>query len=123
MSHSRSHHRQTVPRRFLSCTSRVDQNEVEPDRPPGCYLRWIQTTGGSLQSLLREFDDFLCCPFRETELVARIRRLVEWDDNDGALARAHAIKEKFHLQSLVGDGDCFLRGDREDSSYCKIRCD
>jgi DNA-binding NtrC family response regulator len=71
---------------------------------PGCA---VQTS--AFQPVLREFDDFLCCPFRETELVARISRLVEWDDNVCALARAHTIKAKFHLESLVGDSECFLQ--------------
>jgi DNA-binding NtrC family response regulator len=60
---------------------------------------------------LEELDDFLCCPFSELELIARIRRLVPWSENTCTPKSPHALamKERFHLESLVGDSACFLR--------------
>lgn len=60
---------------------------------------------------LEDLDDFLCCPFSELELVARIRRLVSWDGGPftAKAEYAAALKKRLHLESLVGDSDCFLR--------------
>jgi DNA-binding NtrC family response regulator len=56
-----------------------------------------------------ELDDFLCYPLREAELLARIRRLLRLENSPRILSSAYAIKERFHLESLVGDSECFLR--------------
>jgi len=75
----------------------------------GLFCDGCDSWTDGFQALLCEFDDFLCCPFMESELVARIRRLLQFDKNACALSGGCAIKEKFHLESLVGDSGCFLR--------------
>lgn len=61
------------------------------------------------RSLESSLDDFLTCPFREIEILPRIQRLLRWENAAIASSRAEAIKEKFHLESLVGESECFLR--------------
>lgn len=60
-------------------------------------------------SLLQGMDDFLSCPFKEIDLLLRIRRLLPEKGATLNSARAKAIKETLHLESLVGESESFLR--------------
>ncbi len=75
----------------------------------GLFCAGSDSLTNSFQALLNELDDFLYCPFREAELVARIQRLLQSDSYARTLSGACPIKEKFHLESLVGDSESFLR--------------
>jgi len=62
------------------------------------------------QTLLRMFDDFLFCPFKEIDLAARLLRLLHATNSraDGS-SEINVIKEQFHLEPLVGESECFMR--------------
>jgi DNA-binding NtrC family response regulator len=61
------------------------------------------------QSLLNSAGDFLSCPFSETDIALRIKRLLHRKKATATSLQARAIKEKLHLESLVGESECFLR--------------
>jgi DNA-binding NtrC family response regulator len=61
------------------------------------------------QSLLNCADDFLSCPFSETDISLRIKRLLHRKTPTVAPLQAREIKQKLHLESLVGESECFLR--------------
>jgi len=60
------------------------------------------------QTLLDNTDDFLFCPFKEMDACLRLHRLLRCNSTPVASSRAKAIKENLHLQSLVGESECFL---------------
>lgn len=59
--------------------------------------------------LLDEVDDFLSCPFQETELLLRIKRLLQSKSVPAVASTVREMKQRFHLASLVGESPCFLR--------------
>ncbi len=60
-------------------------------------------------SLVKSLDDFLTCPFREIDIFPRIQRLLHWKNETAIASVAKAIKEKLHLEVLVGESECFLQ--------------
>ncbi len=67
-----------------------------------------ENTGKVLQSLQYSGDDFISCPFRETDLFLRVQRLLQRSQESASLARVKAIREKLHVESLVGESQRFL---------------
>lgn len=61
------------------------------------------------QSLESSLDDFLACPFREVDLIPRIHRLLWWKERTDTSSQAKLVKGNLHLESLVGESECFLR--------------
>ena len=61
------------------------------------------------QSLLNCADDFLSCPFSETDISLRIKRLLHRKTPTAAPLQAREIKQKLHLELLVGESECFQR--------------
>lgn len=61
------------------------------------------------QSLLNCTDDFLSCPFSEIDILLRIKRLLYRKNATVTPLQAKAIREKLHLESLVGESEGFLR--------------
>jgi DNA-binding NtrC family response regulator len=62
-----------------------------------------------LSSVLTDVDDFLSCPFQDSELFLRVKRLLQTRRVTNGYPRAEAIKENLRLESLVGESDNFLR--------------
>jgi DNA-binding NtrC family response regulator len=54
-------------------------------------------------------DDFLSCPFNETELLLRIKRLLQSKRKAGVSAGAREMKTTPHLVPIVAESPCFLR--------------
>jgi DNA-binding NtrC family response regulator len=62
-----------------------------------------------LSSVLTNVDDFLSCPFQDSELFLRVKRLLQTRRLTNGSPRAEGIKENLRLESLVGESDNFLR--------------
>jgi len=56
-----------------------------------------------------EMDDFLFCPVEELELILRLRRLLRPEDDQSPSILRREIKEKYQLESLVGESDSLMR--------------
>lgn len=59
--------------------------------------------------VFNRLDDFLFCPFREVDRLARVQRLLSWKEGVDVSSRVHAIKKEHHLEALVGESDRFLQ--------------
>jgi two-component system response regulator GlrR len=59
-------------------------------------------------SVLTNVDDFLSCPFQEAELFLRIKRLLQTKGGADRPLRSERIKERLHLESLVGESEIFM---------------
>jgi DNA-binding NtrC family response regulator len=68
--------------------------------------RWDRLVD-NLPSFLTRVDDFLSCPFQEAELFLRIRRLLQTKATAGS-SHSQRIKERLHLESLVGESEVFM---------------
>ena len=57
---------------------------------------------------LRSVDDFLSCPFRESELIMRVKRLLH--SKNGRTISSDLAEEKHRLRSVsvIGESPCFL---------------
>lgn len=64
--------------------------------------RSSQTACELLDSLLHGLDDFLCCPFRDLDLVPRVRRLLPRRASNSLAA------PPLRLDMLVGESEAFL---------------
>jgi two-component system response regulator GlrR len=64
-------------------------------------------------SLISDMDDFLFCPVGELELISRVRRLMRPADYLSRSVLSREIKEKYHLESLVGESDGLMRSIRK----------
>lgn len=62
-----------------------------------------------LSSVLTNVDDFLSCPFQDSELFLRVKRLLQTNRVTNGSLRAEGIKENSRLESLVGESENFLR--------------
>ena len=62
-----------------------------------------------LSSVLTNVDDFLSCPFQDSELFLRVERLLQTNRVTNGSLRAEGIKENLRLESLVGESENFLR--------------
>jgi two-component system response regulator AtoC len=60
-------------------------------------------------SILRSVDDFLSCPFQDTELFIRIRRILRSRRNSTASTRSGELNERRQLIPIVGESPSFLR--------------
>jgi DNA-binding NtrC family response regulator len=60
-------------------------------------------------SLSCGLDDFLVCPFREIDLIPRIRRLLHTNEQYHEASRIPATGRQFRLDSLVGECNCFVQ--------------
>jgi len=56
-----------------------------------------------------DMDDFLFCPVGEMELILRLRRLLRPADDQSPSILRREIKEKYQLESLVGESDSLMR--------------
>lgn len=71
--------------------------------------------------LIQGLADFLCCPFREVDLIPRIQRLLHPKRATPAAPKASAIEERVRVDFLVGESEPFLR--EIDKIPCMARCD
>jgi DNA-binding NtrC family response regulator len=59
-------------------------------------------------SVLAKVDDFLSCPFHESELLLRVRRLLQ--SKEKAISPKQSDQnEVLHFGALVGQSECFVR--------------
>jgi DNA-binding NtrC family response regulator len=72
-----------------------------------CTGRGTPTT--VFQSLLKDLDDFLPCPFKEIELLLRVQRLLQRKQESVPTSQAREIKAQFCLEALVGKSRSFLQ--------------
>ena len=70
--------------------------------------RWGQPLG-EFSCLLSSVDDFLSCPFQEAELFLRVERLLRINGNVPASSNGQSVKEKFRLESLIGESELFIK--------------
>jgi len=69
---------------------------------------WDQQTK-EFPALLNCVDDFLSCPFQETELFLRIKRLLQETRPTAVSSRTQELKERLRNLPLVGESRCFLQ--------------
>jgi DNA-binding NtrC family response regulator len=62
-----------------------------------------------LSSVLTNVDDFLSCPFQDSELFLRVKRLLQTKRVTNGSFYSEGIKENLRLESLVGESENFLR--------------
>ena len=63
-----------------------------------------ETNGTRIDELLAAgMDDFLFCPLRPVDLVARVRRLIQPQTEAECSLRARELKARFHLDWIVGE--------------------
>jgi DNA-binding NtrC family response regulator len=62
-----------------------------------------------LSSVLTNVDDFLSCPFQDSELFLRVKRLLQTKRATNGSLRATEAKEDLHFESLVGRSEDFLK--------------
>jgi DNA-binding NtrC family response regulator len=97
------------------------------DKPPSerlvsaCKLRWnfapvlaILCPGQNqpivgFSSFLCSVDDFLSCPYQETELFFRIKRLLQSKPGVVASSLTEDLRDRLNHPSLVGNSEPFLR--------------
>lgn len=75
----------------------------------GLFCAGWDSPGEALRSLVDDLDDFILSPFNRVDLMVRIQRLLTNRNESDVTSRAQAIREEFHLHSLVGESECFLR--------------
>src|SRR5262245_12695963 len=56
-----------------------------------------------------DMDDFMFCPVAELELILRLRRLMRPEDDQPRSILSREVKEKYQLESLVGQSDSLMR--------------
>lgn len=62
-----------------------------------------------IPSTLNLVDDFLSCPFREPELLLRVRRLLQSKESKTTSSEKPGTKEALHFGALVGESASFVR--------------
>jgi len=62
-----------------------------------------------LSSVLTNVDDFLSCPFQDSELLLRVNRLLQTNRATQGSLRATEIKANLYFDSLVGSSENFLK--------------
>jgi two-component system, NtrC family, response regulator GlrR len=62
-----------------------------------------------LPSVLTKVDDFLPCPFHESELLLRVRRLLQSKQNKAASVEQPGANRALHFGALVGESESFVR--------------
>jgi DNA-binding NtrC family response regulator len=59
-------------------------------------------------SVLTDVDDFLSCPFHESELLLRVRRLLQSKKKKAFLPEQPGTSEELHFGALVGKSESFV---------------
>jgi DNA-binding NtrC family response regulator len=62
-----------------------------------------------LPSVLAKVDDFLPCPFHESELLLRVKRLLQSKATKTGSSKQPDVNEALHFGALVGQSECFVR--------------
>ena len=62
-----------------------------------------------LASVLTKVDDFLPCPFHESELLLRVRRLLQSKGTKAISSEKPGTNEALHFGALVGESESFVR--------------
>jgi two-component system, NtrC family, response regulator GlrR len=70
--------------------------------------RWDRMLEDSA-SVLTEVDDFLTCPFHESELLLRVRRLLQSKGRNVVPSEKPGTSEALHFGALVGESESFVR--------------
>lgn len=65
--------------------------------------------GPEFPPVLSCVDDFISCPFREVDLIIRVKRLLQSKRKAGVSSGVQKTQERLHLTPLVGESPCFLR--------------
>ena len=60
-------------------------------------------------SVLTKVDDFLSCPFHESELLLRVRRLLQSKGTTAVSSEKPGTNEALHFGALVGESESFVR--------------
>jgi DNA-binding NtrC family response regulator len=60
-------------------------------------------------SVLTKVDDFLYCPFHESELLLRVRRILQSKEKRAISPKQSGQNEVLHFGALVGQSECFVR--------------
>ena len=70
--------------------------------------KWDRLLAG-LPSVLTKVDDFLACPFNESELLLRVRRLLQSKGSNVFPSEKPGTSEGLHFGALVGESASFVR--------------
>jgi DNA-binding NtrC family response regulator len=70
--------------------------------------KWERLLEG-LPSVLTKADDFLACPFHESELLLRVRRLLQSNETIAVSSEKSRPNEPLHFGALVGQSESFVR--------------
>jgi hypothetical protein len=70
--------------------------------------RWDRVLEDSA-SVLAKVDDFLSCPFHESELLLRVRRLLQSKGTKAISLEKLGTNEALHFGALVGGSESFVR--------------
>jgi transcriptional regulator with PAS, ATPase and Fis domain len=73
----------------------------------GLFCCGWEGQSGSIADVVGQLDDFLWCPFNTTDLSVRLQRLLG-GRFEGKTSNTQSFKDKFQLQSLVGESECFV---------------
>jgi DNA-binding NtrC family response regulator len=60
-------------------------------------------------SILTKADDFLSCPFHESELLLRVRRILQSNEKKAISPKQSGQNEVLHFGALVGQSETFVR--------------
>src|SRR5262249_37566250 len=74
----------------------------------GLFCVGWENRNESFQSVVKYLDDFLPCPFNHVDLLVRIQRLFSGPEESTAVIRGRSLKEKFHLEMLIGESEPFI---------------
>jgi DNA-binding NtrC family response regulator len=64
---------------------------------------------GDLPSVLAKVDDFLSCPFHESELLLRVRRILQSKTTTAFTSEKCSTNTALHFGALVGESESFIR--------------
>jgi DNA-binding NtrC family response regulator len=70
--------------------------------------KWDQLFEG-LPTILTKIDDFVSCPFHESELLLRVKRLLRSKGLTSVSSETPGTHEVLHFGALVGQSESFLR--------------
>ena len=75
----------------------------------GLFCKRLGTPYEILKSLHNGLDDFVSCPFKEVDLIPRVQRFLQKESRPHISLKPKAVKELLHMESLIGESECFLR--------------
>jgi two-component system, NtrC family, response regulator GlrR len=73
-----------------------------------CCAQWEQLLEDSA-SVLTKVDDFIPCPFHETELLLRVKRLLQSKATTAVSSEKSLTNKVLHFGALVGQSESFLQ--------------